>query len=66
MRRSRLVRIIEDILCLNQCFFYSSEIVIDPTVNRPCDVFLTSVDVQQGGNVQYNFFRIQVWLLFYL
>uniref|UniRef100_UPI001939B58C poly [ADP-ribose] polymerase tankyrase-like n=1 Tax=Styela clava TaxID=7725 RepID=UPI001939B58C len=38
----------------------TGEIVIDPTMNRPCDVFLTAVDVQQGGVVQYNFFRIQV------
>uniref|UniRef100_A0A6F9DBH5 Poly [ADP-ribose] polymerase n=1 Tax=Phallusia mammillata TaxID=59560 RepID=A0A6F9DBH5_9ASCI len=38
----------------------SGEIVYDPTVNRHCDVFLIAVDVQQSGQVQYNFFRMQV------
>ncbi|XP_078491474.1 poly [ADP-ribose] polymerase tankyrase isoform X1 [Ciona intestinalis] len=38
----------------------AGEIVFDPTVHRHCDVFLIAVDVQQSGNVQYNFFRMQV------
>jgi len=36
------------------------KIVFDPNTERHCDVFLLAVDVQQTGNVQYNFFRMQV------